>query len=401
MSGEDPGMEGMMHFDAQPPKDGLYDPQFEHDACGIGFIADMTGKATHETVKDAAVILTRLNHRGACGCEEETGDGAGMLIAIPDKLYRRVCPFPLPPLGEYSAGIVFFPKAYGNAQAAGKKIIEDAIAKFGQKLLGWRVVPVRPNEGKGLGATALSCEPHMEQVFVGFAAGVLPEQREPILYGIRSFARHAGERDLGGDKEFYICSLSSRVITYKGMLTSHQLTDYFADLEDPDCMSHVAMVHSRFATNTFPGWKRAHPYRFLTRRLKAALWFITCALRLGECHRLTSAHMRFQRLTHVFFRYMCHNGEINTVRGNKNWQAAREGVMKSDLMPELKNMCPIVEKEGSDSMAFDNVLELLIMAGRSLPEAVLMMMPEAWQNNEVMHEHRNAFYKFHASYADR
>jgi len=197
-------------------------------------------------------------------------------------------------------------------------------------------VPVRPNHGKGLGATALACEPYMEQVFVGFADGVTKEQREPLLFGIRRVAQLTCDSKMANDKQFYICSLSSKVITYKGMLTSHQLTDYFEDLEDPDCESHVAMVHSRFATNTFPGWKRAHPYR-----------------------------------------YMCHNGEINTVRGNKNWQAAREGLMKSPHMPNLQDMFPIVEKEGSDSMAFDNVLELLIMAGRTLPEAVLMMMPEA------------------------
>ena len=248
------------HFDAWPQKQGLYNPENEKDACGVGFIAELSGKPSHETVRDAAVILTRLNHRGACGCEEETGDGAGMLISMPDKLYRKVCEFKLPPLGEYSAGIVFFPKDEA-AVAAGKKIFEDAIAKFGQKLLGWRKIPVRNNHGKGLGQTALACEPYMEQIFVGFADGVTQEQREPLLFGIRRTAQLASDRTLESDKRFYICSLSSRVITYKGMLTAHQLTDYFADLEDPDCESHVAMVHSRFATNTFPGWKRAHPYR--------------------------------------------------------------------------------------------------------------------------------------------
>lgn len=253
-----------MNFDAQPAKYGLYDPVNEKDACGVGFIADMTGKQTHDTVKDAAVILTRLNHRGACGCEEETGDGAGMLIAIPDKLYRKKCEFTLPPVGEYSAGIMYFPKD-AAATEEGKQIFEAAVAKFGQKLLGWRKIPVRPNHGKGLGATALACEPYMEQVFVGFADGVTKEQREPLLFGIRRIAQLTCDSKLANDKQFYICSLSSKVITYKGMLTSHQLTDYFEDLEDPDCESHVAMVHSRFATNTFPGWKRAHPYRWVRR----------------------------------------------------------------------------------------------------------------------------------------
>ena len=250
-----------IHFDAHPQKQGLYSPENEKDACGVGFIADLTGTPTHATVKDAAVILTRLNHRGACGCEEETGDGAGMVIAIPDKLYRKVCSFELPPKNEFAAGIMFFPKDEA-ATAQGKALVEGAIKKFGQKLLGWRKVPVRPQQGKGLGATALACEPYMEQVFVGFAPGVTKEQREPLLFGIRRVAQLNCEKEMEEDKQFYICSLSSRTITYKGMLTAHQLTDYFADLEDPDCESHVAMVHSRFATNTFPGWKRAHPYRY-------------------------------------------------------------------------------------------------------------------------------------------
>jgi glutamate synthase (NADPH/NADH) large chain len=236
------------------------------------------------------------------------------------------------------------------------QIIEEAISHYGQKLLGWRHLPVRPNFGKGLGATAAACEPHMEQIFVGAGDGISADSFDKVLFGIRKKAGNDCSRSFDEDKTFYICSLSNRVITYKGMLTAHQLLDYFEDLNDEDCESHVALVHSRFATNTFPGWKRAHPYR-----------------------------------------YMCHNGEINTVRGNMNWQAAREGVMSSPTMPNFAEMCPIVEAGGSDSTAFDNVLELLIMGGRTLPEACLMMMPEAWQNNEVMSEERKAFYKYHSA----
>ena len=196
----------------------------------------------------------------------------------------------------------------------------------------------------------------MEQIFVGAGDGISADSFDKVLFGIRKKAGNDCSQSFADDETFYICSLSNRVITYKGMLTAHQLLDYFEDLNDEDCESHVALVHSRFATNTFPGWKRAHPYR-----------------------------------------YMCHNGEINTVRGNMNWQAAREGVMSCPAMPNFAEMCPIVEEGGSDSTAFDNVLELLIMGGRTLPEACLMMMPEAWQNNEVMSEERKAFYKYHSA----
>ena len=245
-----------MHFDDQPPKQGLYDPAFEKDACGVGFIAELSGAPSHKTVIDAAHILNHLTHRGACGCETETGDGAGMLLGMPDLFMRKVAAehsVHLPAKGLYSVGIVFFPKDEAKI-SLGKKIIDEAITNHGQKSLLWRKLPVRPNYGKGLGATAAACEPHMEQIFVGAKDGVKPAEFEKILYVIRRKAYLAGLEKLTPDQSFYFVSLSSRTITYKGMLKSEQVLEYFRDLNDPDFESHVALVHSRFATNTFPGF---------------------------------------------------------------------------------------------------------------------------------------------------
>ena len=244
-----------IHFDDQPPKQGLYDPAFEKDACGVGFIAELSGAPSHKTVIDAAHILCHLTHRGACGCETETGDGAGMLLGMPDLFMRKVAAeqsVHLPPKGLYSVGIVFFPKNEASI-AAGKKIIDEAITSHNQKSLLWRKLPVRPNYGKGLGATAAACEPHMEQIFVGAKDGLKPAEFEKLLYVIRRKAYLAGLEKLSHDESFYFVSLSSRTITYKGMLKSEQVLEYFRDLNDPDFESHVALVHSRFATNTFPG----------------------------------------------------------------------------------------------------------------------------------------------------
>jgi len=349
----------MPHFDDYPKAQGLYNPNLEKDACGVGFVADLTGQPSRRTVVDALHVLNHLTHRGACGCEQETGDGAGILCSIPHTFFQKVCKaemgLDLPEKGRYAAGIFFFEKGNDAKTAESKKMIDDIVKELGQKVLGWRKLPVRPTHNKGLGATALACEPYMEQLFIGASDDAKAEQFEAVLYMIRRKAAIAG-RAKYGEKNFYVCSLSSNVITYKGMLKSEQVMEYFADLDDDDFHSHVALVHSRFATNTFPGWSRAHPYR-----------------------------------------YVCHNGEINTVCGNKNWQRAREGVISSPLMPQLQECCPIVDPEGSDSQAFDNVLEMLLLAGRTLPEACMMMMPEAWQNADLMDEDKKAFYKFNAA----
>jgi len=276
---------------------------------------------------------------------------------MPDKFLRKAATkagITLPEQGRYAAGILYFEKNEAKT-AESKEIINKVIVEHGQKVLGWRKLPTRPNHNLGLGATAAACEPHMEQLFIGAADDLKTEAFDPMLFVIRRKATLAGEAAYG-DKNYYFCSLASTTITYKGMLKSEQVMEYFEDLEDPEFETHVAMVHSRFATNTFPGWSRAHPYR-----------------------------------------YICHNGEINTVCGNKNWQRAREGVISSPAMPQLADCCPIVQPDGSDSQAFDNVVEMLLLAGRTLPEAVMMMMPEAWQNADLMNEEKKAFYKYHAA----
>ncbi len=344
-----------------PAAGGLYDPAYEKDACGVGFIAHIKGHKSHGIVEDAITMLKRMDHRGACGCEANTGDGAGILTALPHGFLRAVAErdagIKLPDAEQFGAGNVFLPRDEAQRKAC-KDTFARIVAEQGQTLLGWRELPVDP-DAANVGPTARSTEPYMQQVFIAGAPGVYGDALERRLYIIRKHAsrliRH--ESGLTQAKYFYVCSLSTKVIVYKGQLTSGQVMPYYPDLQDERYISHLAMVHSRFSTNTFPSWDRAQPCRF-----------------------------------------MSHNGEINTLKGNVNWVAAREGLMHSDLFgDDLKKLFPIAEPDCSDSGNFDNVLELLLMAGRPLPEAVMMMIPEAWENHESMPMAKRAFYEYHAA----
>jgi glutamate synthase (NADPH) large chain len=342
-----------------PVKHGLYDPANEKDSCGVGFIAHVKGHRSHSIVRDAAEALRNMDHRGACGCEENTGDGAGMLTAIPDELMRaeakRLFNAELPEIGAYAIGQIFLPQDEAERNLC-KKSVEKFVARQGQKLLGWRRVPTDVKKAD-IGPTAANSEPVVEQVFVVAGENVDRTSFCRQLFLIRKQAYHEirvlglKQRDM-----YYVCSFSSRVIIYKGQLTAKQVVPYYPDLANPLYTSHLAMVHSRFSTNTFPSWERAQPMRF-----------------------------------------MSHNGEINTLRGNVNWMLAREGLMKSELFgKEFNRLLPITDLTTSDSGIFDNVMELLLLAGRSLPEAVMMMIPEAWQNHESMPEYKQSFYEYHS-----
>jgi glutamate synthase (NADPH) large chain len=329
-----------------PPPQGLYDGQHEHDACGVAFVATLSGTATHEIVDQALTALRNLDHRGASGAEPDSGDGAGILTQIPDTLLRETAPFTMPDKGAYAVGCAFL----SNDQAAAaesRAAVERIAAEEGLAIVGWRDVPVVPSL---LGATARRVMPRFQQVVVTGASGrVIGMALERMAYCLRKRAEH--------EAEVYFPSLSSRTLVYKGMLTTSQLEPFFPDLSDRRYVSELALVHSRFSTNTFPSWPLAHPYRLIA-----------------------------------------HNGEINTVRGNRNWMAARESQLKSDLLPgDIARLMPICTPGASDSATFDEVLELLHMAGRSLPHAVLMMIPEAWENHAEMEPARKAFYEFHAS----
>jgi glutamate synthase (NADPH/NADH) large chain len=341
-----------------PKRQGLYDPALEKENCGVGFIAHIKGQASHQYVLDAAEMLVAMDHRGACGCESNTGDGSGMLTALPHKFLRKVAKddlkIDLPAAGQYAAGLIFLPKDAEERRAC-QQTVERIIAQQGQRCLGWRKVPTDA-AAADVGPTALDAEPEILQLFVGAASGLDSEAFERQLYIIRKSASHAirGSSALHHALQFYICSLSTKVIIYKGMLTSGQVLPYYPDLRDTDFETHLAMVHSRFSTNTFPSWDRAQPLRF-----------------------------------------MSHNGEINTLRGNKNWMAARRRKAASALYgDQLNKLFPVVEPHCSDSGTFDNVLEFLLMTGRTLQEAILMMVPEAWQKHESMSEDRRAFYEY-------
>ena len=349
-----------MTFKGFPKKTGLYDPANEKDSCGVGFIADIKGRRSHQMILDAREMLDHMSHRGACGCEANTGDGAGFLTALPHEFLTRVAREDLgkelPGPGQFAAGNVFLPRDKTFRQEC-KATVESYIEDQGQNLIGWRNVPTRPEEAD-IGPAALASEPVIEQLFVAAADGLEGDAFERQLYVIRKLAsrqlRSSGHAEA---QDFYICSLSTKVIIYKGQLMSEQVVPYFPDLEEEDYTSHLAMVHSRFSTNTFPSWDRAQPNRF-----------------------------------------MSHNGEINTLRGNMNWMAAREGVVESELFNEdLRKCFPVCEPDCSDSGTFDNVLEFLLMAGRTLPEAVMMMVPEAWQNHESMYRSKRDFYEYHSA----
>jgi len=336
-------------LDNRPTAQGLYDPAFEHDACGVSFVVDMKGRKSHGIVQTGIGALCNLEHRGATGSEVNTGDGAGLLIQVPDAFYREVTGFPLPPAGAYATGIAFLPRDPAAAGAAAKAVAKIADSE-GLAVLGWRDLPV---DDSMIGATSRAVEPRFGQVFLAGVngdrglAGIDLERRAFIV-------RKRIEHELD---DVYFPSLSCRTIVYKGMLTTPQLAAFFHDLTDERVTSALALVHSRFSTNTFPSWPLAHPYR-----------------------------------------YIAHNGEINTVQGNRNWMRAREALLTSDLLPgDLERIFPICTPGASDSASFDEVLELLHLGGRSLPHAVLMMIPEAWENHTSMDPARRAFYRFHAS----
>jgi glutamate synthase (NADPH) large chain len=347
----------MKKFAGPPIARGLYDPAQEHDACGVGFVVDMKGRKSRKIVENALSILQSLLHRGACGCEENTGDGVGILLQIPHKFFVRKChenDIELPALGEYGAGLVFLPQDPEDAEAS-RKIIEKIIEEEDQVLLGWRDLPT---DDSLIGQTAKSGEPAFKQLFIGRGEAVEnADIFERKLYVIRKRCEHAiANSELGEKDFFYIPSLSNKTIIYKGMLTGGQLVPMFPDLSEEDFESALALVHQRFSTNTFPSWSLAQP-----------------------------------------FRYLCHNGEINTLRGNINWMRARESLCESPLFgADLKKIFPIVFEGGSDSATFDNVMEFLYMTGRPLSHAVLMMIPEAWSGHESMDDARKAFYEYHA-----
>jgi glutamate synthase (NADPH/NADH) large chain len=333
-----------------PPAQGLYDPRFEHDACGVSFVCDIKGRRSHDIVRSGLGALCNLDHRGASGAEENTGDGAGVLIQVPDRFLRAVLPFELPPAGAYAVGIAFLPLDPAEAEKAAL-LVEGIVADEGLTLLGWRDVPVDPAP---LGRTALEVMPSFHQLFVSDPAGATGQDLDRKVYAVRKRSEHEVSAAVG--QRIYFPSLSSRTLVYKGMLTTPQLGEFFPDLVDERVESALALVHSRFSTNTFPSWPLAHPYRFIA-----------------------------------------HNGEINTVQGNRNWMRAREALLASDLIPgDLDRLFPICATGDSDSASFDEVLELLHLGGRSLPHAVLMMIPEAWENHEGMDPRKRAFYRFHA-----
>ena len=338
-----------------PPRSGLYDPRFEHDACGIGFVASLKGIPTHDIVCKGVQILLNLVHRGACGCDPLTGDGAGLLIQIPHQFFQReseALGFEIPEPGQYGAGLVFLPRDR-VAQARCRQVLEDKIIGTGQRLLGWRKVPV--NES-ALGPQARQSAPVIEQVFVG-AEAVTPVVFERKLFVIRKWAeRTVRESNIPAKETFYIPSLSSRTLVYKGLLLAEQLTRFYRDLDDPMLMSALAMVHQRFSTNTFPTWQLAQPFRVL-----------------------------------------CHNGEINTVRGNAAWMFAREQMFDNQVFGEdVRHILPTITPGGSDSAMLDNVAEMLLQAGRSLPHVLMMLVPEAWQNDGLMPQQKRDFYAYHS-----
>ncbi len=328
-----------------PTAQGLYDPTAEHDACGVAFVATLTGQATHEVIANALAALRNLEHRGASGAEPDSGDGAGLLLAIPDAFFRAVSGIELPEPGFYAAGIAFLPADTKSATEAIERITQIADEEH-ISILGWRDVPTDPST---LGATARSVMPHFKQLFIAGKNTESGVELDRLAFAFRKRVEHG--------VDVYFSSLSARTIVYKGMLTTGQLEPFFPDLTDVRMVSRLALIHSRFSTNTFPSWPLAHPYR-----------------------------------------YVAHNGEINTVKGNRNWMRAREALLESSVIPgDLKRLFPICGSGGSDSASFDEVLELLHLGGRSLPHSVLMMIPEAWENNPHMAPNLRDFYAFHSA----
>jgi len=340
-----------------PPKQGLYDPAFEHDACGTGFVVDMHGRKSNQILKQAIQILKNLDHRGAAGSEANTGDGAGVLIQTPHVFFKeaaRKARITLPAPGEYGTGLVFLPRDRVKRRRVEERF-EQIVQAEGQTFLGWRTVPT---DNSSLGETAKSSEPFMRQVFIG-RNPALPDELafERKLYVIRKRAySEIRTSTIDGAEYWYVPSLSYKTFVYKGMLLTEQLDRYYTDLQNPAMETALALVHSRFSTNTFPSWDRAHPYR-----------------------------------------YIAHNGEINTLRGNINWMHARQALFDSKLFGEdMKKILPVINPQGSDSAMFDNTLELLVLAGRPLAHAMMMMIPEPWSYHESMDDARRAFYQYHS-----
>ncbi|MBI3805800.1 MAG: glutamate synthase large subunit [Nitrospirae bacterium] len=339
-----------------PKKQGLYDPQFEKDSCGIGFVADIKGRRSHDIIQKALQVLENLSHRGAVGCDPCTGDGAGILLQIPHLFLERACGeigLNLPDAGEYGVGMVFLPPSPSDRRAC-ESLFEKIIAEEGQRFLGWRDVPTKESE---LGEVARRTLPAIRQLFI--ARDRLGEMEfERKLYVVRKRVENAiRESALAQRNYFYVSSLSCSTLIYKGLLLPKQIPLFYPDLADPRMVSALGLVHSRFSTNTFPAWPLAHPYR-----------------------------------------YICHNGEINTLKGNVNWMRARQGRLSSDLFGgDIAKLFPIINENQSDSACFDNALEFLIMGGRSLPHAMMMLIPEAWAGNPDMDLDRRGFYEYHAS----
>jgi glutamate synthase domain-containing protein 2/glutamate synthase domain-containing protein 1/glutamate synthase domain-containing protein 3 len=349
----------MAHTQA-PVKQGLYDPRHEHDACGVGFIVDLKARASHDLVHQALQILLNLEHRGACGCESNTGDGAGILLQMPHRFLARECDclgISLPQRGQYGVAMCFLPTDPSERHRC-EELFEQVVQAEGQRVLGWRDVPTN---NASLGPTARGAQPVIRQLFIqaqGLQSLDVDDLRfERKLYVIRRCIENAIKRsDLRQRGMFYIPSLSCKTLIYKGMLKSSQLAEFYPDLMDESLETSLALVHSRFSTNTFPNWARAHPYR-----------------------------------------YLAHNGEINTLRGNVNWMHARQSLFASELFGEdIKKLLPIIDEEGSDSAMFDNALEMLTLTGRSLPHAVMMMIPEPWTGDPHMRPEKRAFYEYHS-----
>ena len=331
----------MTLFSSVPSAQGLYNPADEHDACGVAMVATLNKVPSHLIVSQALTALRNLEHRGASGAEPDSGDGAGILICVPDDFYRSVVDFSLPPVGQYATGIAFIDHDFDDLPA----IVEIATQEH-LKILGWRELPT---DDSNLGTTALSVMPRFVQIFIEGERGESDLALERLAFAFRKRVEHA--------LPIYFPSLSCRTIVYKGMLTTGQLEDFFPDLSNELVKSTLALVHSRFSTNTFPSWPLAHPYR-----------------------------------------YIAHNGEINTVRGNRNWMRAREALLASPLIEgDISRLIPIIADSGSDSASFDEVLELLYLTGRSLPHSILMMIPEAWENHQTMPQQRRDFYAYHST----
>ncbi|MEI6241580.1 MAG: glutamate synthase subunit alpha, partial [Planctomycetia bacterium] len=339
-----------------PAKQGLYDPANEHDACGVGFVVNMHGRKSHRIVRQGLEVLENLTHRGACGCDPLTGDGAGILIQMPHEFFAAVTPqagITLPAPGDWAVGNVFLPPSEGDREAA-EQFFEKVCREEGLEFLGWRTVPT---DNRSIGGTAREVEPVVRQAFIGRGKKVSRDHFEWKLFVARKrFGIEIGRFGLTEQGFIYVCSLSSKTVVYKGLLLADQVDKYYPDLSDERMTSALALVHQRYSTNTFPTWDLAHP-----------------------------------------FRYIAHNGEINTVRGNINWMHARESMLAHPVFgPDLDKIKPVIREGGSDSATFDNVLEMLVLAGRPIEEAVSMCIPEPWSGHESMADDLKAYYEFQA-----